>query len=222
MRPILIALALLLSLPNLQSATAQPVDDVFLRSFYWFRFVGGKDVREYCQTGQGDYYRLVYNAIAREQIRTYDVKYPRGGAAELTIRVIGPAAVNVINISEFTDILGPWRGYKLVRTMAAADVARLAEQLGQSGAFGPLQVGFEAPSNDFYWAVASCRGGQFYFHVFHYPSDGFRSVQFEKTLFALDQSGIPFNAPRDLPPSRFRGDPNYVWRLKVGQDGPAY
>jgi len=222
MRPILIALALLLGQPLLQPVMAQPVDDVFLRSFYWFRFVGGKDVREYCQTGQGDYYRLVYNAIAREQIRTYDVKYPRGGTPELTIRVMGPAVQNVINISEFNDILGPWRGYKQVRAVSAPDVARLVEELGQNGAFAPLQVGFEAPSNDFYWAVASCRSGQFYFHVFHYPTDGFRGLQFDKTLFGLDQSGIPVNQPRDLPPSRFRGDPNYVWRLKVGQDGPVY
>lgn len=222
MRCLVFILSLMLILPLAPKLSAEPVDDPILRSFYWFRFVGGKDVREFCAANQGDYYRLVYNAISREQMRAYDIKAPRGSAAELTVRIISPATVNVLNLSEFNDILGPWRGAKQVRSLAAGELGQLVSQLEQSGAFGPLQVGMEVPSNDFYWAVSSCHRGSFHFQVYHHPTDRFARVRFDKTLFSLDRTGVPVNEPRDLAPSRFRGDQTYVWRLKVGRDGPIY
>ena len=81
---------------------------------------------------------------------------------------------------------------------------------------------FEVPSNDFYWAVTSCRNGQFTATAFHHPTDGFRTVAFDKSLFALDNSGARVNAARRVEPSAFRGDPLQVWRLRVTPQGIEY
>ncbi len=205
------------------SAWAQGVDSPITRSFYWFRFVAGKEIREACGTGGPDHYRLVYNAIYREQVRTYDLVAQPGGGAALTTRVFGEAGiVNNIVINDVFDILGPWRGVKTERVLSAAEFAGVVSALESSGALRFPERRFEVPSNDFYWAVTACRGGQFTATAFHHPTDGFRSVSFDQPLFALDNTGIAVNQPRRLEPSVFRGDPNQVWRLRVTPQGIEY
>ena len=204
-------------------AEAQGVDNPITRSFYWFRFVAGKDVREACGNGGPDHYRLVYNAIYREQVRAYDLIAQPGGGAAMTMRVFGQAGiVNNIVINDVVDILGPWRGVKTERTLTAGEFSRLIAALDQSGGLRFPTRKFEVPSNDFYWTVVACRGGQFTATAFHHPTDGFRSVSFDKPLFALDTSGIAVNPPRKLEPSTLRGDQNQVWRLRVTPQGIEY
>ena len=219
-----VLLGLCLTLLTLPAPTwAQGVDNPLTRSFYWFRFVAGKDVREACGSGGPDHYRLVYNAIYREQVRAYDLVAQPGGGAALTTRVFGEAGiVNNIVINDVVDILGPWRGVKTERTLTAGEFSTVIAALEQSGALRFPPRKFEVPSNDFYWAIAACRGGQFTATAFHHPADGFRTVSFDRPLFALDNSGVPVNPPRKLEPSAFRGDPNQVWRLRITPQGIEY
>ncbi|MGE0152526.1 MAG: hypothetical protein AB7R90_07885 [Reyranellaceae bacterium] len=204
------------------AALAQGVDNPITRSFYWFRFVAGKDIRDACGSGP-DHYRLVYNAIYREQVRAYDVVAQPNGGAMLTTRVFGQAGiVNNIVINDVVDILGPWRGIKTERALTSAEFAGLTAAMEQSGALRFPAKRFEVPSNDFYWAVTACRGGQFTATAFHHPTDGFQPVRFDKPLFDLDTSGVTVNPPRKLEPSAFRGDPNQVWRLRVTPQGIEY
>lgn len=202
---------------------AAGVDSPIMRSFYWFRFVAGKDIRDACGQGGADHYRLVYNAIYREQVRAYDLVAQPGGGAALTTRVFGQAGiVNNIIINDVVDILGPWRGVKTERLLTAAEFAPLLAAMEQSGALRFPERRFDVPSNDFYWAVAACRGGHFTATAFHHPTDRFRAVAFDKPLFALDTTGVAVNPPRKLEPSVFRGDQNQVWRLRVTPQGIEY
>jgi len=202
---------------------AQGVDSPITRSFYWFRFVAGKEIREACGQGGPDHYRLVYNAIYREQVRTYDLVAQPGGGAVLTTRVFGEAGVvNNIIINDVFDVLGPWRGVKTERVLTPAEFSSVIAAMEQSGALRFPERRFEVPSNDFYWAVTSCRKGQFTATAFHHPTDGFRSVAFDKSLFALDNSGVRVNPARKVEPSVFRGDQNQVWRLRVTPQGIEY
>jgi hypothetical protein len=205
------------------SAWAQGVDSPITRSFYWFRFVAGKEIREACGQGGPDHYRLVYNAIYREQVRAYDVVAQPNGGAVLTTRVFGQAGVvNNIIINDVVDVLGPWRGVKTERSLTAGEFSSLVSAMETSGALRFSERRFEVPSNDFYWAVSACRGGKFTATAFHHPTDGFRNVSFDKPLFALDNSGVAVNPPRKLEPSAFRGDQNQVWRLRITSQGIEY
>ncbi len=204
-------------------AWAQGVDSPITRSFYWFRFVAGKEIREACGKGGPDHYRLVYNAIYREQVRAYDLVAQPGGGAALTTRVFGEAGViNNIVINDVVDVLGPWRGVKTERVLSTSEFSSLVAAMEASGALRFPDKRFEVPSNDFYWAVSACRAGKFTATAFHHPTDGFRSVSFDRPLFALDNSGVTVNQPRKLEPSAFRGDQNQVWRLRITSQGIEY
>jgi len=204
-------------------ALAQGVDSPITRSLYWFRFVAGKDVREACENGGPDQYRLVYNAIYRTQVRSYDLVQQPGGGGTLTTRVFGVAGiVNNIIINDVVDILGPWRGVKTERSLTAQEFSSVTTAMEASGALQFPTQRMELPSNDFYWAVSACRNGRFTSTAFHFPTDGFKSISFDQPLFALDNTGVEVNPPRKLEPSAFRGNQNEVWRLRVTKEGIQY
>ncbi len=203
-------------------AFAAPVDNPLLRSFYWYRFVGGDDVKKACAAGAPDVYRLIYNATWREQVRAYDIETRPDGSGHMTIRVQGPAVINSIEISEPSGILNPWRGQRATVELSRDQVTAIKAALDASGGFAFPARKFEIPSNDYYWAVSTCRGGQFTSTAYLYELDGFKAVKFDKLIFSLDTTGIAVNPVKDLPPSSFRGDQTQVWRLRVGGQGIEY
>ncbi len=204
------------------AASAAPVDSPLLRSFYWFRFVGGDDLKKACANGAPDIYRLIYNATWRQQVRAYDVETRPDGTGHMTIRILGPAVLNNIEISEPSGILDPWRGQRAVVELSRDQVAAVRAAIESSGGFAFPTRKFEIPSNDYYWAVSACRAGQFTSTAYLYELDKFKAVHFDTLMFSLDTTGVPVNPVKDLPPSSFRGDQNQVWRLRVGQHGIEY
>lgn len=205
-----------------RSASASPVDSPLLRSFYWFRFVGGDDIKKACAAGAPDIYRLVYNATWREQVRAYDIETRPDGSGHMTIRVLGPAVINSIEISEPSGVLNPWRGRRGTVELSPTQLAPLKQAIQASGGFDFPRRNFEIPSNAFYWAVSACHGGRFTSTAYLYELDGFKAVKFDKPLFALDNTGVSINPVKDLPPSSLRGDQTNVWRLRVGPQGIQY
>jgi hypothetical protein len=203
-------------------AVAAPVDNPLARSFYWFRFVGGDDVKKACIAGAPDTYRLVYNATWREQVRAYDIETQPSGSGHMTVRILGQAVLNSVEITEPSSLLDPWRGQRAGVELSREQVTALRAAIDASGGFAFPTRRFEIPSNDYYWAVSACRNGQFTSTAYLYPLDGFKAVKFDRVLFSLDPTGVPVNAVRDLPPSSFRGDQTQVWRLRVGTAGIEY
>ena len=202
-----------------QTRLEPKVDSPLTRSFYWFRYVAGADIRERCAAGGLNHIRLVYNAIWNQQVRAYDVALS-GNGASMVARVLADIGdVSRVEVRDWGGLLDPWRGKRAETRLPAAAAARLVTALEQSGGFGPPRDGLELYSNDYWWTVASCRNGRWGFAAYHYPTDKFARVRFADVLFAADSTAVPVARPRELPPAIFRGDRTRQWRLAVGRDG---
>lgn len=208
------------------------VDAPIVRSLNWFSYVGGDDIRAACQPGGRNHLRLVYNAIWREQVRTYEIFLQPDGTAGMSIGVLqgqgSGADLSNLLVSKGSEILNPWGMRKGQRVLDVADTRELVGLLQASAAFGPPPDGRRLPDNDFWWTVASCRDGRWGFQAYHYPSDGFAQLKFAEKLLALDNVPIAVNRPRKLEPAELRRDLNRPhgqdkvtidWMLVVGKDG---
>jgi hypothetical protein len=223
-----LAIAVPVSAQRPDRSVGQPV----VRSFNWFSYVGGDDIRSTCQAGSRNHVRLIYNAIWQEQVRTYEMFLQPDGTAGMTVGVlqsqgIGGDVSNLL-ISRGSDVTGPWQMRKGQRILNVAETHELVGLLEKSSAFGPPQDGLRLPDNDFWWTVASCRNGVWGFQAYHYPTDGFANVKFAEKLFAFDSVPIAVNRPRKLEPAELRRNMNAPhsraiqtidWMLVVGKDG---
>jgi hypothetical protein len=222
--------ALTLIVPSTASAQRpdRNVDPPIVRSFNWFSYVGGADIREACGRDGRNRLRIVYNAIYDEQVRAYEVFLQPDGTAGLDIGVLADqGVVTNMRISDAGDVLGPWRMRRGQRILNPAETGELVGLLQASAAFGPPRDGMRLPDVDFWWTVASCRAGVWGFQAYHHPTDGFANVRFASRLFALDTVPVPVNPPRKLEPAELRrswtAPPTHMrlnqWTLTVGKDG---
>jgi hypothetical protein len=231
MKRVLVA-ALGLSLAAASAAFAQRadrnVDPPIVRSFHWFNYVGGDDIRANCGRDGRNRLRLVYNAIYDEQVRTYEIFLQPDGTAGLTVGVLADqGTVSNLLVAEGGDVFDPWRMKRAERILNPAETRELLGLLQESAAFGPPRDGLRLPDVDFWWTVASCRNGVWGFQAYHYPTDGFVNVRFANRLFSWDAVPIPVNPPRKLVPAELRHDWNAPidhiksnqWTLTVGKDG---
>lgn len=181
-------------------ASTGPSDSPGARNLSWFSYVGGDDIRVACAPGASDSFRLVYNAIYAEQVRSYDIRTtPLYGGAQMEVRVQAPAVIGKIAL----DVpLVPWEPRLSHRALTEAELTALTGALDASGAFGPPPRGLKLNSGAFYWVVSACRDGDFRFNAFLYPSPRYDGLSFVEVLAGLDDSGIDFNPPRilDRPP----------------------
>ena len=226
------AAALGLALGVATSAEAQRadryVDPPIVRSFNWFAFVGGDDIRANCGKDGRNRMRLVYNAIYSEQVRTYELFLQPDGTTGLGIGVLADqGVVSNLLMNNGGDVLKPWSMKRGERILNPGETRDLMALFQESAAFGPPRDGQRLPDVDFWWTVASCRDGVWGFQAYHYPTDGFANVRFAQKLFSFDTVPVPVNPPRKLVPAELRRDPNAPvnhmnanqWTLTVGRDG---
>ncbi len=222
------ALVLVFVLPAAAQRPDRSVDPPIVRSFNWFSFVGGDDIREACGRDGRNRLRLVYNAIYSEQVRTYEIFLQPDGTAGMGIGVLADqGVVSNLLLRDGGDVLKPWSMRRGERILSADETRDLLGLLQASGGFGPPRDGMRLPDVDFWWTVASCRDGVWSFQAYHHPSDGFANVKFAQKLFSWDTVPVPVNPPRKLVPAELRRDPNAPvnhmkanqWTLTVGKDG---
>lgn len=168
-------------------------DSPIRRSFSWFSYLSADDLRAGCRRGAPDRYRIVYNAVWQEQLRTYDFTIGRGGG-DLKIQVKGEADFS--RSIPLDDLLSPWRGRTERARVTGADMRHLRRTLRQSGFYKPVPQGMRVQSWGFFWVTAACEGGRFRFNAWAYPSARFDRVRLARVLSHLDGTGIPFNRPR--------------------------
>ena len=204
------------------------VDPPIVRSFNWFAFVGGDDIRANCGKDGRNRMRLIYNAIYSEQVRTYELFLQPDGTTGLSIGVLADqGVVSNLLMNNGGDVLKPWSMKHGERILNAGETRELMALLQASSAFGPPRDGLRLPDVDFWWTVASCRDGVWGFQAYHYPTDAFANVKFAQKLFSFDSVPVPVNPPRKLVPAELRRDPNAPvnhmkanqWTLTVGRDG---
>jgi hypothetical protein len=215
--------------PSVEAQRAdRNVNPPIVRSFNWFNYVGGDDIRAACGRNGRNHLRLVYNAIYEEQVRAYEIYLQPDGTAGMTVGVLANQGnVADLSIRSAGDVLKPWNMRQGERILSVAETGQLLSLLQASAAFGPPRAGLQLPDVDFWWSVASCRDGVWGFQAYHHPTDGFANVKFAAALFAWDPVPIPVNPPRKLVPATLRKDwnapPNHLksnqWTLTVGKDG---
>jgi hypothetical protein len=224
------AFALALAASSMASAQRPDryVDPPIVRSFNWFAYVGGDDIRANCGKDGRNRMRLIYNAIYSEQVRTYELFLQPDGTTGLGIDVLADqGVVSNLLMNNGGDALKPWSMKHGERILNVAETRDLLGLFQASAAFGPPRDGMRLPDVDFWWTVASCRDGAWAFQAYHYPTDGFANVKFAPKLFSFDAVPVPVNPPRKLVPAELRRDPNAPvnhmnanqWTLTVGKDG---
>ena len=215
-------------------AAVGPTDNPVLRSLTWERYIGGDDLARACVPDQPPRYRLVYNAVATEQQRTYDITGLSEGGALVETRVIGQPVINdPRNPITLQNPFAPWTGKKAVQRIDATELAKLVAALDASGFEGPAPDGLFLRADSFFWTASACRNGQFHFYAWSAEAPGFNPVA-ERLLgavAAVDDSGIPPIHPHTvaLPPygSYFANprpdQPDYTpLRFQVGKNGLRY
>lgn len=213
----------ILSILGLAACTSSgPVDNPIGRNLTWFSYVAGDDIRASCRPGSLDRYRFVYNAIWGEQVRTYDFRLndrDRGG--ELLARTF--SSVELLSGAVF-DALGVGQGETQRLTLRAAEFAPLEQALVQSRFFEPPPSGRFLRSDDFYWTVSACEGGQYHFNAWLNKGGRFEHAGFIPALFQVDPLASSPAQPRRmfLPPfenvTTTVNEGSQHFRLQVGKN----
>ena len=114
---VIFAAAFGLALFSVSTASAQrpdrKVEQPIVRSFNWFSYVAGDDIRSACEPAGRNRVRLVYNAIWEEQVRAYDIFLQPDGTAGLDIGVLNDQGHggNLSSLSLGSDgsgVTSPW------------------------------------------------------------------------------------------------------------------
>lgn len=174
------------------------------RNLSWFSYLNGDDIGYRCVDDGIDRYRMVYNGVYVEQVRAYDLVVAEDGQSNLRTRIIGRPDLSEITLESPLDLFSPWRAKIFDKALTEAEVDKLYDTL-VSGFKSPLEGKIQLHSDNFYWVIAACEKGRFYFNAFAYPSQRFTSLTFPRALFALDPSGIAVNQPRKTDPRKIHG-----------------
>jgi hypothetical protein len=163
----------------------------------WFSYLNGDDIRAACGPGAASRYRLVYNGHYDEQLRSYEVVGDGAGGAFYTVRVQTGGGIVLSRFSlRDPQAMAGWR--RAEDRLSPADWAGLESALETSGGFGPAPTGLRLASEQFYWIASLCRGGQFHFNAWLYPSARFDGLSFPRVLLGHDGTGIAINPPREV------------------------
>lgn len=201
---------------------AGPAGDPVTRTFSWFDYLGGGDLRRSCGAGASARWRFVYNAIWSEQVRTYDVSLAPRPAVEAHVFSGG------IDLTYGDEGLFPaWFGRGARHELTDAEAAQLRRAL-EADVPEPLPVGSFLRSDNFYLTASRCVDGRFAFAAWSREQPGFERLPFLPALLPFDHTGRPVHPPRalDLGPfqpsgSRGRGERGEPprFRVQVAADG---
>ena len=187
------------------------VDNPIERSFSWFSYVAGDDIRAACQPGSPDQYRFVYNGVYARQIRAYDLRL-NGDGGEQTSRARNKPG-NVANF-QFSNPLGPWELRRSEARLTGDEVAEIVDALKRDVAAAPASAGQRLRSNNFYWAVAVCRSGTFQLHAFDQDRVEIQSLAFRGPLLAHDKTNVEFAEAKQI-----EGFSDNAFEIRINRTG---
>ena len=188
-------------------------DNPLARSFTWFSYVAGDDIKAACTSESRDHFRFVYNANYEQQIRAYDLKGVEGGA-DFVARARNESG-NVARLS-FSNPLGPWELDRSQTRLSNTQAAELITALDRDAAAAPPAAGQQLASNTYYWIVAGCSAGNFRVWAFDQGKVKLSELAFAKILRAHDQTGVAFRPAK--PVEGFADNAFYI-RINSDADG---
>ena len=194
------------------------IDNPLTMKATWFSYLNGDDIRRYCGEGSPTQFRIVYNGVYSEQLRSYEVLADRRGGALLTARVREGSNIASLRVSGLSDLLAPWRWQKSEATLSPAEANELGDALVQSGYLKPAPEGLRLHSLGFYWVVAGCNNGVFHFNAWSDPSERYDALTFPAVLLSHDETGRPLNPARKIYP----GDRLNAQNIRESNEGPTF
>lgn len=165
------------------------------RSFTWFSYVAGDDIKATCEPDSRDHFRFVYNAVYKKQIRAYELKGVDGGA-DFVARARNDAG-NVARFS-FSNPLGPWELQRSEMGLTNEQAAGIIAALNHDAAGAPSPAGQQLASNEFYWIVAGCTAGSFGLWAFEQDKVELSALTFVPELLSYDQTDVSFRKPKPV------------------------
>jgi hypothetical protein len=212
-------LGVLLALALTACEATGPAGDPVSRSFTWFDYLGGGDLRRACGPGAASRWRIVYNATWAEQVRTYDVTLGPAPAVEAHVFSGG-----VDLVYRGGRLFPSWFGRGARHELTDREAADLRRALS-ADVPEPASVGSFLRSDDYYLAASRCVGGRFAFAAWTMAQADLARLPFLPALLAFDHTGQPVEPPRrltlgPLDPNRDqrRGGPP-VFQVQVAADG---
>ncbi|WP_169544800.1 hypothetical protein [Sneathiella aquimaris] len=135
-------------------------DNPLVRPFQYFSYLNGDDIRNSCTDGSDSRYRLVFNGLYEQQVRTYDIRQPANARTGVqTTRVfargiganfsIGRDGIDFQGTSNSTEVL------------TYDDLLAIDKALIEAGFERPSLDGQILHSDEFYWIAMVCRSGAF-------------------------------------------------------------
>ncbi len=132
-------------------APSADYDKPIYRELTWFDYLNGNEIRSDCAPGTADWYRLIYNGVYIQQVRTYDVTAgPQGDDThDMRIRVVVPGGQKPPSSEDPADgvvenpfeLLGRRPGVVRTQTLNDNEMDTLKQALNDSGFFGPPPTG---------------------------------------------------------------------------------
>ncbi|MCR9214834.1 MAG: hypothetical protein NXI13_14045 [Proteobacteria bacterium] len=194
------------------------------RPFQWFSYANGDDIRGKCEPGGNARYRLIYNALYEEQVRTYDIwQRPGAKAAEQTTRVFaGGISTDWVLSRSGLDVAATHRSKEVI---SLDDLIAIEQALIKSGFEQPAIKGQVLHSDSFYWIAMVCRDGNFKFYAWNKRNADVAKLPFREVLSKGDKTGVDFLEPY-VPVYEGRGSRYYNGRngstyfsMEVGNNG---
>tara|TARA_R100000005_G_scaffold96577_1_gene84744 strand:- start:6738 stop:7430 length:693 start_codon:yes stop_codon:yes gene_type:complete len=177
------------------AAERDQVGNPVVRPFQWFSYANGDDIRRDCAPGRNARYRLIYNAIYDEQVRTYDIlQYATSGTATQTTRVLrGSIGVDWL-LGQVTGS-GRGQGGSSRVDISPTELGAIEQALIKSGFEQPAIRGQILHSDEFYWIAMVCREGNFKYYAWTDRNADVAKLPFRDVLAKGDQTGVPFVEP---------------------------
>ncbi|MEX0922937.1 MAG: hypothetical protein WDZ84_09180 [Rhodovibrionaceae bacterium] len=193
----------------------------------WFSYLNGDDLRAGCSAEGPDRYRLVNNAVYEEQLRSYELRLESDSGGYYTARAQGVATLTRVTLD---DPLAPWRWQTSETALTPAQGAAFTASLRESGFYAAPPVGKRFYSGFFYWWLVACEDGEMRYNAWEYGMPGYDTLKFPAWLYALDETGLAVNPPREIDlDKRLRDknsggragddDPSLNFEIEMGRDG---
>ncbi|MBL4908180.1 MAG: hypothetical protein JKX94_12065 [Sneathiella sp.] len=159
-----------------------------IRPLQYFSYMNGDDIRKSCENGSTSHYRLIYNALYEEQVRTYDIRQDfNRKIGEQETRVFSRGIGSQVDVS--VGGLDFKSNFRSVEPLSYDDLVAIDRALVSSKFERPTINGQILHSDEFYWVGMVCRNGNFKYYAWSQKETDIKNLPFLKVLSKGDTTG---------------------------------
>ncbi|GLQ07692.1 hypothetical protein [Sneathiella chinensis] len=165
-----------------------------VRPFQYFSYANGDDIRALCEPGGTSRYRIIYNALYEEQVRTYDIVQAFGaGEGIQETRVFRRGLGGQVDI--YSDGVDFRSNFHSRVPLDLDDLVAIDRALIEAGFEAPTRNGLKLHSDEFYWIAMVCRDGVFKYQAWTKRTTDLADLPFVEVLSPHDETGVKVAPP---------------------------